>query len=155
MWKSGEMMPEAALRNICRSLKIWLFVKIFPFTACVVLYIISKLISSIIMPTNIAVLCASYSLFLLWRNLKRLGRLRRREFAWCEGVTAGILGKYNKGNTLVNVGFDTIKAYGHPAGMYYIRTGRPVYVVTLNILESSFFRGGFVADPLVYKIKDK
>ena len=155
MWLSGELMPEPVVRSICRRLALWLIVKIFPFSAYVVLFIITKLVSSIIMPTNIAVLCALYSLFLLWRDLKRISRIQRREFAWCEGVTAGITGRYSKGDTLVDVGFDTIKAFGHPAGMFYLRTGRPVYVVTLNIIESSFFRGGFIADPLVFKNKDQ
>ena len=155
MWLSGELMPEPVVRSICRRIALWLIVKIFPFSAYVVLFIITKLVSSIIMPTNIAVLCALYSLFLLWRDLKRIGRIKRREFAWCEGVTAGILGRFSKGNTLVDVGFDTVKAYGHPAGMFYVLTGRPVYVVALNILESSFFRGGFVCDPLAFKKKDQ
>lgn len=155
MWLSGELMPEPVVRSICRRIALWLIVKIFPFSAYVVLFIITKLVSSIIMPTNIAVLCALYSLFLLWRDLKRIGRIKRREFAWCEGVTAGILGRFSKGNTLVDVGFDTVKAYGHPAGMFYVLTGRPVYVVALNILENSFFRGGFVYDPLAFKKKDQ
>ena len=153
MWLSGELMPEPVVRSICRRIALWLIVKIFPFSAYVVLFIITKLVSSIIMPTNIAVLCALYSLFLLWRDLKRISRIKRREFAWCEGVTAGILGRFSKGNTLVDVGFDTVKAYGHPAGVFYLRTGRPVYVVTLNIIESSFFRGGFIADPIAFKNK--
>ena len=155
MWLSGELMPEPVVRSICRRIALWLIVKIFPFSAYVVLFIITKLVSSIIMPTNIAVLCALYSLFLLWRDLKRISRIKRREFVWCEGVTAGILGRFSKGNTLVDVGFDTVKAYGHPAGMFYVLTGRPVYVVALNILENSFFRGGFVYDPLAFKKKDQ
>ena len=147
-------MPEPVVRSICRRIALWLIVKIFPFSAYVVLFIITKLVSSIIMPTNIAVLCALYSLFLLWRNIKRLSRIKRRDFAWCEGVTAGMLGRYSKGDTLVSVGFEDIKAFGHPIGLFYIRKGRPVYVVTLNILENSFFRGGFINDPLVFKNKD-
>lgn len=147
-------MPESAVRRIRHSIKLWLIVKIFPFSAYVVLFIITKLVSSIIMPTNIAVLCALYSLFLLWRSIKRLIRIKRRDFGWCEGVTAGMLGRYSKGDTLVSVGFEDIKAFGHPIGLFYIRKGRPVYVVTLNILENSFFRGGFINDPLVFKNKD-
>ena len=154
MWKSGELMPEPVVRSICRRIALWLIVKIFPFSAYVVLFIITKLVSSIIMPTNIAVLCTLYSLFLLWRNIKRLSRIKRRDFAWCEGVTAGMLGRYSKGDTLVSVGYEDIKAFGHPIGLFYIRKGRPVYVVTLNILENSFFRGGFINDPLVFKNKD-
>lgn len=155
MWLSGELMPEPVVRSICRRLALWLIVKIFPFSAYVVLFIITKLVSSIIMPTNIAVLCAAYSLFLLWRDLKRISRIKRREFAWCEGVTAGISGRGQKGDTLVEVGFDTLKCFGLPVGMYSFRTGRPVYVVKLNILECSFFRGGFFSDPLIFKVKDK
>ncbi|MBQ8120896.1 MAG: hypothetical protein IJ172_08990 [Ruminococcus sp.] len=155
MWQGGDKMPESAVRRIRHSIKLWLIVKIFPFSAYVVLFIITKLVSSIIMPTNIAVLCALYSLFLLWRNIKRLIRIKRRDFGWCEGVTAGMLGRYSKGDTLVSVGFEDIKAFGHPIGLFYIRKGRPVYVVTLNILENSFFRGGFVSDPLLFKNKEK
>ena len=154
MWQGGDKMPESAVRRIRRSIKLWLIVKIFPFSAYVVLFIITKLVSSIIMPTNIAVLCALYSLFLLWRNIKRLIRIKRRDFGWCEGVTAGLIGRYSKGDTRVDVGFESINGFGHPIGLFYIRKGRPVYVVTLNILENSFFRGGFVADPLVFKNKD-
>lgn len=154
MWQGGDKMPESAVRRIRHSIKLWLIVKIFPFSAYVVLFIITKLVSSIIMPTNIAVLCALYSLFLLWRNIKRLSRIKRRDFAWCEGVTAGMLGRYSKGDTLVSVGYEDIKAFGHPIGLFYIRKGRPVYVVTLNILENSFFRGGFINNPLVFKNKD-
>lgn len=154
MWLSGELMPEPVVRSICRRIALWLIVKIFPFSAYVVLFIITKLVSSIIMPTNIAVLSALYSLFLLWRDLKRISRIKRRDFAWCEGVTAGMLGRYSKGDTLVSVGYEDIKAFGHPIGLFYIRKGRPVYVVTLNILENSFFRGGFINDPLVFKNKD-
>ena len=156
MWQGGDKMPESAVRRIRRSIKLWLIVKILPFAAYVLLFIITRLSDTgVIMPTNIAVLCALYSLFLLWRDLKRISRIKRREFAWCEGVTAGILGRFSKGSTLVDVGFDTVKAYGHPAGMFYVLTGRPVYVVALNIIESSFFRGGFVYDPLAFKKKDQ
>ena len=154
MWQSGDKMPDDVVHSIRRRITLWLIVKIFPFSAYVVLFIITKLVSSIIMPTNIAVLCALYSLFLLWRNIKRLIRIKRRDFGWCEGVTAGMLGRYSKGDTLVSVGFEDIKAFGHPIGLFYIRKGRPVYVVTLNILENSFFRGGFINDPLVFKNKD-
>lgn len=154
MWKSGDKMPDDVVHSIRRRITLWLIVKIFPFSAYVVLFIITKLISSIIMPTNIAVLCALFVCYLLWRNLKRIGRIKRREFAWCEGVTAGISGRGHKGDTLVDVEFDTLRCFGHPAGMFYIRRGRPVYVVKLNILESSVFRGGFISDPLIFKIKD-
>jgi hypothetical protein len=154
MWQSGDQMPDDVVHSIRRRIALWLIVKIFPFSAYVVLFIITKLVSSIIMPTNIAVLCAAYALFLLWRNIKRLIRIKRRDFGWCEGVTAGMLGRYSKGDTLVSVGFEDIKAFGHPIGLFYIRKGRPVYVVTLNILENSFFRGGFINDPLVFKNKD-
>ncbi len=154
MWLSGELMPEPVVRNICRRIALWLIVKIFPFTAYIALFIVTKILSGITIPTNIAVLSALYSLFLLWRNIKRLSRIKRRDFAWCEGVTAGMLGRYSKGDTLVSVGYEDIKAFGHPIGLFYIRKGRPVYVVTLNILENSFFRGGFINDPLVFKNKD-
>lgn len=154
MWKSGDMMPEHIVNDLCRRIKLWLIVKISPFAAYVLLFMITSFSSvGIIMPTSIAVLSASFSLFLIWRDLRRVGRIQRREFAWCEGVTAGITGRYSKGDTLVDVGFSTVKAYGHPAGVFYLRTGRPVYVVTLNIIESSFFRGGFIADPIAFKNK--
>jgi len=155
MWQGGDKMPESAVRRIRRSIKLWLIVKIFPFAAYVLLFIITRLSDTgVIMPTNIAVLCAAYALFLLWRSIKRLIRIKRRDFGWCEGVTAGMLGRYSKGDTLVSVDFEDIKAFGHPIGLFYIRKGRPVYVVTLNILENSFFRGGFINDPLVFKNKD-
>lgn len=155
MWQGGDKMPESAVRRIRRSIKLWLIVKILPFAAYIALYIVTKIVSDITVPISITVMCALFTAFLLWRNLKRVGRIQRREFAWCEGVTAGMLGRYSKGDTLVSVGFEDIKAFGHPIGLFYIRKGRPVYVVTLNILENSFFRGGFVYDPLVFKIKDK
>lgn len=148
-------MPESAVRRIRRSIKLWLIVKILPFAAYIALSIVTKIVSDITVPISITVMCALFTAFLLWRNIKRLIRIKRRDFGWCEGVTAGMLGRYSKGDTLVSVGFEDIKAFGHPIGLFYIRKGRPVYVVTLNILENSFFRGGFVADPLVFKIKDK
>ncbi len=153
MWKSGEVMPELAVGDICRSMKIWLVVKILPFSAYVVIFIIG-LIKGLLFSLSTTVLCALFVCYLLWRNLKRIGRIKRREFAWCEGVTAGISGRGHKGDTLVDVEFDTLRCFGHPAGVFYIRRGRPVYVVKLNILESSVFRGGFIADPLIFKIKD-
>lgn len=155
MWQGGDKMPESAVRRIRRSIKLWLIVKILPFAAYIALSIVTKIVSDITVPISITVMCALFTAFLLWRNIKRLIRIKRRDFGWCEGVTAGMLGRYSKGDTLVSVGFEDIKAFGHPIGLFYIRKGRPVYVVTLNILENSFFRGGFVADPLVFKIKDK
>lgn len=147
-------MPESAVRRIRRSIKLWLIVKILPFAAYIALYIVTKIVSDITVPISITVMCALFTAFLLWRNIKRLIRIKRRDFGWCEGVTAGMLGRYSKGDTLVSVGFEDIKAFGHPIGLFYIRKGRPVYVVTLNILENSFFRGGFINDPLVFKNKD-
>ncbi len=147
-------MPESAVRRIRRSIKLWLIVKILPFAAYIALYIVTKIVSDITIPISITVMCALFTAFLLWRNIKRLIRIKRRDFGWCEGVTAGMLGRYSKGDTLVSVGFEDIKAFGHPIGLFYIRKGRPVYVVTLNILENSFFRGGFINDPLVFKNKD-
>lgn len=155
MWQGGDKMPESAVRRIRRSIKLWLIVKILPFAAYIALFIVTKIVSDITVPISITVMCALFTVFLLWRNIKRLIRIKRRDFGWCEGVTAGMLGRYSKGDTLVSVGFEDIKAFGHPIGLFYIRKGRSVYVVTLNILEYSFFRGGFVADPLVFKIKDK
>ncbi|MBR7007737.1 MAG: hypothetical protein IKH90_03820 [Ruminococcus sp.] len=153
MWQGGDKMPDDAVHRISRSIMLWLIVKIFPFTALIVLFVVCRIVGSE-MPTITAVLSALFTVFLLWRNISRLIRIKRREFAWCEGVTAGMLGRNNKGDTLVNVGFEDIKAFGHPIGLFYFRKGRHVYVVTLNILESSFFRGGFIADPLVFKNKD-
>ncbi|MBP1536679.1 MAG: hypothetical protein ILA17_02260 [Ruminococcus sp.] len=147
-------MPESAVRRIRRSIKLWLIVKILPFAAYIALSIVTKIVSDITVPISITVMCALFTAFLLWRNIKRLIRIKRRDFGWCEGVTAGMLGRYSKGDTLVSVGFEDIKAFGHPIGLFYIRKGRPVYVVTLNILENSFFRGGFINDPLVFKNKD-
>lgn len=147
-------MPESAVRRIRRSIKLWLIVKILPFAAYIALFIVTKIVSDITVPISITVMCALFTAFLLWRNIKRLIRIKRRDFGWCEGVTAGMLGRYSKGDTLVSVGFEDIKAFGHPIGLFYIRKGRPVYVVTLNILENSFFRGGFINDPLVFKNKD-
>lgn len=147
-------MPESAVRRIRRSIKLWLIVKILPFAAYIALSIVTKIVSDITIPISITVMCALFTAFLLWRNIKRLIRIKRRDFGWCEGVTAGMLGRYSKGDTLVSVGFEDIKAFGHPIGLFYIRKGRPVYVVTLNILENSFFRGGFINDPLVFKNKD-
>ena len=147
-------MPESAVRRIRRSIKLWLIVKILPFAAYIALFIVTKIVSDITVPISITVMCALFTAFLLWRSIKRLIRIKRRDFGWCEGVTAGMLGRYSKGDTLVSVGFEDIKAFGHPIGLFYIRKGRPVYVVTLNILENSFFRGGFVYDPLVFKNKD-
>ena len=155
MWQGGDKMPESAVRRIRRSIKLWLIVKILPFAAYIALYIVTKIVSDITVPISITVMCALFTAFLLWRNIKRLIRIKRRDFGWCEGVTAGLIGRYSKGDTLVSVGFEDIKAFGHPIGLFYIRKGRPVYVVTLNILENSFFRGGFINDPLVFKIKDK
>ena len=155
MWQGGDKMPESAVRRIRRSIKLWLIVKILPFAAYIALSIVTKIVSDITIPISITVMCALFTAFLLWRNIKRLIRIKRRDFGWCEGVTAGMLGRYSKGDTLVSVGFEDIKAFGHPIGLFYIRKGRPVYVVTLNILENSFFRGGFINDPLVFKIKDK
>ena len=154
MWQGGDKMPESAVRRIRRSIKLWLIVKILPFAAYIALYIVTKIVSDITIPISITVMCALFTAFLLWRNIKRLSRIKRRDFAWCEGVTAGMLGRYSKGDTLVSVGFEDIKAFGHPIGLFFIRKGRPVYVVTLNILENSFFRGGFINDPLVFKNKD-
>lgn len=148
-------MPESAVRRIRRSIKLWLIVKILPFAAYIALSIVTKIVSDITVPISITVMCALFTAFLLWRNIKRLIRIKRRDFGWCEGVTAGMLGRYSKGDTLVSVGFEDIKAFGHPIGLFYIRKGRPVYVVTLNILENSFFRGGFINDPLVFKNKEK
>ena len=147
-------MPESAVRRIRRSIKLWLIVKILPFAAYIALSIVTKIVSDITVPISITVMCALFTAFLLWRSIKRLIRIKRRDFGWCEGVTAGMLGRYSKGDTLVSVGFEDIKAFGHPIGLFYIREGRPVYVVTLNILENSFFRGGFINDPLVFKNKD-
>ena len=147
-------MPESAVRRIRRSIKLWLIVKILPFAAYIALSIVTKIVSDITVPISITVMCALFTAFLLWRNIKRLIMIKRRDFGWCEGVTAGMLGRYSKGDTLVSVGFEDIKAFGHPIGLFYIRKGRPVYVVTLNILENSFFRGGFINDPLVFKNKD-
>lgn len=147
-------MPESAVRRIRRSIKLWLIVKILPFAAYIALSIVTKIVSDITIPISITAMCALFTAFLLWRNIKRLIRIKRRDFGWCEGVTAGMLGRYSKGDTLVSVGFEDIKAFGHPIGLFYIRKGRPVYVVTLNILENSFFRGGFINDPLVFKNKD-
>ena len=147
-------MPESAVCRIRRSIKLWLIVKIFPFAAYIALSIVTKIVSDITVPISITVMCALFTAFLLWRNIKRLIRIKRRDFGWCEGVTAGMLGRYSKGDTLVSVGFEDIKTFGHPIGLFYIRKGRPVYVVTLNILENSFFRGGFINDPLVFKNKD-
>lgn len=147
-------MPESAVRRIRRSIKLWLIVKILPFAAYIALYIVTKIVSDITIPISITVMCALFTAFLLWRNIKRLIRIKRRDFGWCEGVTAGLIGRYSKGDTLVSVGFEDIKTFGHPIGLFYIRKGRPVYVVTLNILENSFFRGGFINDPLVFKNKD-
>lgn len=155
MWQGGDKMPESAVRRIRHSIKLWLIVKILPFAAYIALSIVTKIVSDITVPISITVMCALFTAFLLWRNIKRLIRIKRRDFGWCEGVTAGMLGRYSKGDTLVSVGFEDIKAFGHPIGLFYIRKGRPVYVVTLNILENSFFRGGFINDPLVFKIKDK
>lgn len=154
MWQGGDKMPESAVRRIRRSIKLWLIVKILPFAAYIALSIVTKIVSDITIPISITVMCALFTAFLLWRNIKRLIRIKRRDFGWCEGVTAGMLGRYSKGDTLVSVGFEDIKAFGHPIGWFYIRKGRPVYVVTLNILENSFFRGGFINDPLVFKNKD-
>ena len=154
MWKSGELMSELAVRQMCRRITLWLVIKILPFAAYIVIFVIGRL-RGLMFSISTAVLSALVVAFVLWRSLKRIGRIKRREFAWCEGVTAGILGKFSKGDTLVDVGFDTIKAFGHPAGMFYLRQGRPVYVVALNILECSFFRGGFFSDPLIFKVKDK
>lgn len=154
MWQGGDKMPESAVRRIRRSIKLWLIVKILPFAAYIALSIVTKIVSDITVPISITVMCALFTTFLLWRNIKRLIRIKRRDFGWCEGVTAGMLGRYSKGDTLVSVGFEDIKAFGHPIGLFYIRKGRPVYVVTLNILENSFFRGGFINDPLVFKNKD-
>ena len=147
-------MPESAVRWIRRSIKLWLIVKILPFAAYIALFIVTNIVSDITIPISITVMCALFTAFLLWRNIKRLIRIKRRDFGWCEGVTAGMLGRYSKGDTLVSVGFEDIKAFGHPIGLFYIRKDRPVYVVTLNILENSFFRGGFINDPLVFKNKD-
>ncbi|MBQ1902958.1 MAG: hypothetical protein II168_01185 [Ruminococcus sp.] len=147
-------MPESAVRRIRRSIKLWLIVKILHFAAYIALSIVTKIVSDITVPISITVMCALFTAFLLWRSIKRLIRIKRRDFGWCEGVTAGMLGRYSKGDTLVSVGFEDIKAFGHPIGLFYIRKGRPVYVVTLNILENSFFRGGFINDPLVFKNKD-
>ena len=154
MWQGGDKMPESAVRRIRRSIKLWLIVKILPFAAYIALSIVTKIVSDITIPISITAMCALFTAFLLWRNIKRLIRIKRRDFGWCEGVTAGMLGRYSKGDTLVSVGFEDIKAFGHPIGLFYIRKGRPVYVVTLNILENSFFRGGFINDPLVFKNKD-
>ena len=154
MWQGGDKMPESAVRRIRRSIKLWLIVKILPFAAYIALSIVTKIVSDITVPISITVMCALFTAFLLWRNIKRLIRIKRRDFGWCEGVTAGMLGRYSKGDTLVSVGFEDIKAFGHPIGLFYIRKGRPVYVVTLNILENSCFRGGFINDPLVFKNKD-
>ena len=154
MWQGGDKMPESAVRRIRRSIKLWLIVKILPFAAYIALSIVTKIVSDITVPISITVMCALFTAFLLWRNIKRLIRIKRRDFGWCEGVTAGMLGRYSKGDTLVSVGFEDIKAFGHPIGLFYIRKGRPVYVVALNILENSFFRGGFINDPLVFKNKD-
>lgn len=154
MWQGGDKMPESAVRRIRRSIKLWLIVKILPFAAYIALYIVTKIVSDITIPISITVMCALFTAFLLWRNIKRLIRIKRRDFGWCEGVTAGLIGRYSKGDTLVSVGFEDIKTFGHPIGLFYIRKGRPVYVVTLNILENSFFRGGFINDPLVFKNKD-
>ena len=154
MWQGGDKMPESAVRRIRRSIKLWLIVKILHFAAYIALSIVTKIVSDITVPISITVMCALFTAFLLWRSIKRLIRIKRRDFGWCEGVTAGMLGRYSKGDTLVSVGFEDIKAFGHPIGLFYIRKGRPVYVVTLNILENSFFRGGFINDPLVFKNKD-
>ena len=124
-------MPESAVCRIRRSIKLWLIVKIFPFAAYIALSIVAKIVSDITVPISITVMCALFTAFLLWRNIKRLIRIKRRDFGWCEGVTAGMLGRYSKGDTLVSVGFEDIKAFGHPIGLFYIRKGRPVYVVTL------------------------
>lgn len=154
MWKSGDEMPELAVRDMCRRIRIWLIIKILPFAAYIVIFVIGRL-RGLMFSISTAVLSALVVAFVLWRNLKRIGRIKRRDFAWCEGVTAGISGRGQKGDTLVEVGFDTLKCFGLPVGMYSFRTGRPVYVVKLNILECSFFRGGFFSDPLIFKVKDK
>lgn len=154
MWKSGDEMPELAVRDMCRRIRIWLVIKILPFAAYIVIFVIGRL-RGLMFSISTAVLSALVVAFVLWRNLKRIGRIKRRDFAWCEGVTAGISGRGQKGDTLVEVGFDTLKCFGLPVGMYSFRTGRPVYVVKLNILECSFFRGGFFSDPLIFKVKDK
>ena len=154
MWKSGDEMPELAVRDMCRRIRIWLVIKILPFAAYIVIFVIGRL-RGLMFSISTAVLSALVVAFVLWRNLNRIGRIKRRDFAWCEGVTAGISGRGQKGDTLVEVGFDTLKCFGLPVGMYSFRTGRPVYVVKLNILECLFFRGGFFSDPLIFKVKDK
>ena len=129
MWQQGILMPEQAVSYICGRIRLWLAVKVI----------------------SLAVLCGLWIILILWRDLKRIGRIKRRDFSWCSGVTAGFIGKRWKGT--VQVGSGTVSGYGFPAGMFYLRNGMPVYVITLNIRDSSLLKGGFITDPLVFKNK--
>ena len=73
---------------------------------------------------------------------------------WCHGVTAGFLGKNMRGTVQVIPNGETVRAFGHPINTFYLRNGIPVYVVKLNVNGNSLLKGGFISDPLAFRIKD-
>ena len=150
MWNNGALMPEQAAAYICGRIRLWLAVKVMPLAALTVIILVVSF-DEPAAKIPLAVLCGLWAVLILWRDLMRLGRLKRRDFYWCAGVTAGFVGRRMKGD--VKVGTETVRGCGHPANMFYLRNGIPVYVVTLNTRESSFFKGGFITDPLVFKNK--
>ena len=150
MWQQGILMPEQAVSYICGRIRLWLAVKVIPLAAIFVVIILVTYPDQVT-KISLAVLCGLWIILILWRDLKRIGRIKRRDFSWCSGVTAGFIGKRWKGT--VQVGSGTVSGYGFPAGMFYLRNGMPVYVITLNIRDSSLLKGGFITDPLVFKNK--
>ena len=87
-------------------------------------------------------------------DLMRIKRIKRREFMWCHGVTAGFIGKNMRGTVQVIPNGETVRAFGHPINTFYLRNGIPVYVVKLNVNGNSLLKGGFISDPLAFRIKD-
>ncbi|MBR6044479.1 MAG: hypothetical protein IKP47_02470 [Ruminococcus sp.] len=152
MWLTGASMPEQALSYICGRIRVWLALKVLPLTAVVVVLMFVSPVDKIA-KISVGVLYVLWMSVIAWRDLKRLGRLKRREFLWCSGVTAGFVGRRHRG--IVQVGSETVRSYGHPANMFYLANGIPVYVVSLNVRTSSVSRGGFITDPLAFRIKDQ
>ena len=152
MWQNGESMPEQAVDKICRKIRLWLAVKVFPLAVLIVI-LLAVTINDRTTQILLAVLCGIWAVGMIWRGLMRIGRIKRREFEWCRGVTAGFIGKNMRGTVQVGQSGETVRAFGHPINTFYLRNGIPVYVVKLNINGNSLLKGGFISDPLAFKIK--
>lgn len=153
MWKNGESMPELTADQICGKIRFWLVIKVLPLVILLVI-ILAVSFGDIVERFMLSSICVIWSTGIIWRDLMRIKRIKRREFMWCHGVTAGFLGKNMRGTVQVIPDGETVRAFGHPINTFYLRSGIPVYVVKLNVNGNSLLKGGFISDPLAFRIKD-